>query len=300
MKKLIVFLLLVIIPNFCLAGWVGTKDPRRYVSDEEKTVFPYNKIVKIQVGNSLSTGTIVAPNIVLTCGHCICEAKINSSVKLYMSNGQTNTGSVWYSSNRDDISNDYALIVFRNEENGPFLNMSNVAVPDKNVMRIGYDTLKILQDDEIPVVKKAFADVLGKYKTITDGNVFDAMNDVESQLQKYSCKSESDKNCVRCSGNESCIFDDGDRLKVQDSCSATTIQPVSSGGSLIVTNCAGNQGGSGSPLIDSAHKNIIGIMVGTFEFGVGGEVKNHAIRPEVFYEKAKTLVNMSNNGLIEF
>lgn len=300
MKRLISFLLLLIIPNFCLADWVGTKDPRRYVTDEEKAVFPYNKVVKIRVGEDFSTGTIVAPNIILTCGHCIGDLKKDSAVNFYTTNGGVNTGYVWYVSNVENIADDYALIVFKNKNEGPFLNVSDVAVPDRNVMRVGYDSLKILQDDEIPVVKNVFVDVLNRYKKITDANVFDAMEEVESQLKERSCKSISDTNCVRCSGGGSCIFDDGDKLKVQESCSATSIQPVHGGGKLISTNCAGNHGASGSPMIDSSRKNIIGVLVGIYGFGVGGEVKNYGIMPEMFSEKTKTLVNMSNNGLIEF
>lgn len=300
MKRIFAFLLLMIVPTFCWAGWVGSVDGRRYVTDEEKGVFPYNNIVRIESKTGFSTGTIVSSNVVLTCRHCVESSGKNSNVNLHMSDGSVRTGTVWYYPNDGKDSNDFALIIFKQFDSDRFLGVSDVSVPDDKVMRIGYDTLKVLNSDEIKIVKKAFVNALKKYGNITDKNVSSAIAYVEGTLQDYNCKSDTDVNCVRCVNSNSCIFDDGERMKVQDSCSATKMQHIVDDGLMLYTDCVATPGGSGAPLIDSEHEHVIGVSTGTYGFGIGGTTESYAVRPERFYEKTKTLVNMANNGLIEF
>ena len=300
MKRLVAFLLLLFIPTFCFADWVGSVDGRRYVTDEEKASFPYNSIVRIGTKTGFSTGTIISPNIVLTCKHCVESAGKNGNVNLYMPNGSVKTGTVWYYSNEDRISNDYALVIFRQFDSNQFLKVTDVAVPDNNAMRVGYDALKILNSDEIRVVKQSFVNTLKNYERINDANISKIMKDIENTLQKYNCKSDTDTNCVRCANSKSCIFDDGDRMKVQDSCSATQMQMIIDDGVMLHTDCIAAPGGSGAPLIDSKHEKIIGISTGAYGAGIGGITESYAVRPEKFFDKIKTLINMINNGLVDF
>ena len=300
LKHIFAFLLLMIIPTFCWADLVGSVDGRRYVTEEEKGLPPYNKIVRIQTDSGYSTGTIIAPNVILTCKHCVSSAGKNGSVNVYMPNGLDKIGTVWYYPDENLITNDYALVVLEDSDAGPFLNVSDVSVPDDNVMRIGYDFLKVLDKNEIPVVKKAFADAIGKYKKISNENIDDAIDSIEENLQKHSCKSGNSVGCVKCSNQISCIFNDGENMKVQNSCSATRIQPIDTGGTMLLTDCAGSPGGSGSPLIDSRHENIIGIFTGTYGFNVGGKAESYGVRPEVFSSKTKTFINMMDAGFVDF
>ena len=300
MKRIFTFLLLLIIPTIGYSSMLGDVDNRRYVTDEEKTSFPYNTIVRIETSTGSSTGTIVAPNVILTCKHCVQSAGKNGSVNLYLPDGQQKKGVVWHYPDEKTIANDYALVVFDGYDVKSFLNVNDIAVPDDNVSRIGYDFLKILGNDEISIAKKVLSDVIKRNGNVTNENLHKVVFEWEKELQKYRCSSDTDTNCIKCADNESCVFGDGARMKVQKSCSLTKIQKVDSKNTMLISDCAGSPGASGGPLIDSDVKKIIAIFTGAYGFDIGGTTKTYGVRPEFFADKVKTLINMSKNGLLEF
>lgn len=298
----IFLLFLCLVPRLCFADWIGASDKRRYVTAEEKSQFPYNNVVQIVTGDGVSTGTIIAPNVILTCGHSVADVGLNNSVQYYTTDGQMHTGTVWYYKDGSAVADDYALIVSKDSFDGHFLNIPDTNIAESNAMRIGYDSLKVLTNNEIKVVKDTFVQFLSEYKLNAE-NAYDALDEIDDLLKNKDCSKYTDKTkCVNCSGHDYCIFGDYDNLKVQDSCSANQIRPVETGGKFLVTNCGLSTGGSGSPLIDSNRKNMIGMSVGTVGFMIGNEsdAVSYAIPPEQYKEKTKTLINMSNNGLIEY
>lgn len=283
------------------ADWVGQSDKRRYVTDTEKSEFPYNNVVKIVTNDSVSTGIIIAPQIILTSGHGVADVGLNNYIAYYTTDGQAHTGKVWYYKYSSAVTDDYALILTNDIFSEPFFNIPNSNVTESNAMRIGYDSLKVLSNDEIKVVKDTFVNFLSGYK-LTAENAYDAMDEIDELLKNKDCRKTSDKmNCVHCSGGNDCIFGDYDNLKVQESCSANNFRSVDTGGKFLVTNCGASVGGSGSPILDASHKNIIGMSIGTTGFMIGNEKEatSYAIPPEQFNKQTKTLINMSNNGLLE-
>ena len=90
-KRIFAVLLLVIVPNFCFGEWVGAHDGRRYVTDAEKSVYPYNKVVKLgsDKDDSWSTGFFVSPHVILTCRHCISDVGDDNKVDFYTSDGES-------------------------------------------------------------------------------------------------------------------------------------------------------------------------------------------------------------------
>ena len=292
MKRLFVILTLMFIPYFgyCdMVGWSG--DTRRYVTEEEKTQFPYNTVVRIY-GNGISgTGTFVSEDVILTCAHVAEDAKDSAKhFDYYTSDGRKHSGTVGaYVENYSDTE-DFAFAYDVNAFNGhSLLSLSPNARYSNNLMVIGYDNLKPLSKDELTVVKQVYTNWIRTNGKITNKNAIKAMARVNNVLKReYACSSGRQTNCVHCFDDEIyCIFGDSKNMKVRTGCRVTRIDDE------IHTNCPGSTGSSGSAIIDANSNEIIGVFCSVSRLQIGQEIDaiGIGVKPEEYYDSLQTWIN---------
>ena len=292
MKRLFVILTLIYIPTVGWGDFVGYGgDLRRYVTDEEKTQFPYNTVVRIYGNGFTGTGTFVSEDVILTCAHVVEDAK--DSVKhfdYYTSDGRKHSGTVGaYVENYSDTK-DFAFAYDVNAFNGySLLSLSPNARYSDNLTIIGYDSLKPLSKDELKIVKQVYTNWIKKNGRITNENAIEAAAEVTVVLKlEHACSSDKQTNCVHCSDDElDCIFNDSENMKVRTGCRVTRIDDE------IYTNCPGAMGASGSAIIDTNSNEIIGVFcqMGRSRIGQEKDAIGIGVKPEVYYDHLQTWIN---------
>lgn len=289
MKRLIAFLLLVFMPTFCLGDMVGYGgDKRRYVTDEEKSQFPYNTVVRINGDNNPGTGTFVSKDIILSCKHVVDNVADEEWINYYTADGQQHAGIAKYDKYSDP---DVGVVVDMNAFSGKTLRISPVAKHSNNLMVIGYDSLKPLSDEEIKIVKDVYRKWIIENGRVTAANTYQAMVDVEiTLLKQHNCTSENQKNCVHCSG-EFCIFDDAKNMKVREGCRVIDIDSSS-----LYMDCPAAPGASGSAVIDKDTMQIIGVACAVMkpQIGQNKDALSTAEKPELYYRAVNSLINVFN------
>lgn len=257
MKCVFVFLLMVLVPTFVWADMIGySGDTRRYVTDAEKTQFPYNSVVRIMNKDDTGTGTFVSNDVILTCGNIVDKVGLENNIIYHTADGKVHTGYVASYKTDKHIGNDYAFIVDKGGFSEKVLNVYQFSKELNNLMVIGYDNLKLLSNEELRIIKQLYYMWLIDNDISNADNVYKAMDFVDSKLKAdYACTSSEQKNCVHCSDNKSsCIFDDGANMKVRNGCKINYV------GNQLYTNCSASYGAIGSAIIDSDTNNIVGIL----------------------------------------
>ena len=290
MKRLIIFLLLMFVPTFVFGDMVGySGDKRRYVTEKEKSQFPYNTVVRINDDENSGTGTFVSKDVILTCKHVIDAVADEEHINYYTADGQKHIGNVKYNK---DSKPDIGFIIDTNAFVGNVLNVSPVATSSNNLMVIGYDSLKPLSNEEIKIIKNLYSDWLNENGgKITATNAYKAMAEIDTIISiQYNCTSENQKNCVHCSGKEWCIFDDANNMKVREGCKVTNIN------SGIYTDCPAAPGASGSAVIDKDTMQIIGVACSVMQpqIGQNKDASSNAVKSEVYYKALNNLINALN------
>lgn len=300
-------LLSIFVPTVCFADMVGySGDTRRYVTDAEKTQFPYNTVVRLETWKkgrpySSGTGTFISKRWILTCYHVVDRVEFAkdgiAEIKYYTPDGRQNVASVFKKSGiwgdkGEKNSTDVAFVFSPAGEDfpGPVLRVSSRDKESNNVMMIGYDSLKVLSKTELSIVKQVYAAELQKIGKF-DKNSFEYItNSVENTLrEKYSCSSISGQNkCVHCSVNGGCIFEDHKNMKVRTGCKAK----INDG--ILITNCPGSPGASGSAFIDSNTNEIIGVMCAVYKSVIGQD--KHATTIGVLPSKFKPATDQIINA----
>lgn len=294
MKRIFAFLLFLIMPTFVDADMVGySGDKRRYVTDEEKSQFPYNTVVSIAEG----TGTFVSEDVILTCRHVVKDIGVGNYVDYSTTDGKKGSGLVYLYPKDETKNNDFAFVVDRNSFSGSLLGVSPISKRSDNLMVIGYDILKPLSDEELKIIKNLYTDLIkqhGKIKSVEEA--FDIMLVLESDLKNnYACSSSNQTNCVHCSNDDFyCIFNDSDNMKVREGCKVIDIDTTKG---LLHTDCPGSMGMSGSAIIDINTKQIIGIMCRGTVNGIGQNEKasSYGVLPNSYYGRLSMLFGKLKN-----
>lgn len=291
MKKIIfAFLSLLFLPTFVWADMVGySGDTRRYVTDEEKTQFPYNSVVRVIGKNGYGTGTFVSKDVILTCRNVIDGALVDSDVSYITANGQRRTGFVAQVIQDKNKENDYAIISDKGAFDGYTLPVSLYSKQSNNLTVIGYDVLKPLTNEELNIVKHLYQMWLINNDGLTASNANQAMIDIDKQIKEdYVCLSDTQQNCIKCSGNgKGCIFDDGNNMKVRHGCKINYI------GNQLYTNCSVPPGAIGAAMIDSDTKQIVGILCETRRPQIGQEKDALSLgtKPEVYSKNVEIITD---------
>ena len=301
---LLSFLLSVFVPTICFADMVGySGDTRRYVTDAEKTLFPYNTVVRLEYWNNpddggTGTGTFIDRNHILTCNHVIEGRGGGKNINYYISSGQKLSGTVnKLVRNEGELGEfDIAEVISNTPFSGRTLTLAdNADRIHSNLMIIGYDSLKVLPPSELHIVKQVYTDWIRKNGKITGENSNTARNDIEQILKnKYACSSNNKTNCVQCSNSESgCIFEDYRNMKVRKGC---TITEIYNDPYIMFTNCPGAMGVSGAAIMDIDTNEILGIAcnVHISQIGQQKDASTYGPRIEV-YHAAKELIMKRNN-----
>lgn len=274
-----------------MVGYGG--DLRRYVTEEEKSQFPYNTVVKIKDGGSTGTGTFVSEDVILTCRHVVNNKGPQRPIEYYTADGKKHTGFIPNYVDDDKSETDFAWVIEKGAFSGRTLELAHNSKYSNNLMIIGYDCLKPLSNDEIRIIKRLYTDWIERNGSVTASKAFDAMVDIELQLRcNYACSSDNQTNCVHCSGEKYCIFHDNDNMKVRTNCKVTSIFD-----DQIYTNCPGAYGTSGSAIIDMETGKIIGIAceVGRMQIGQEKDAMILGTKPEYYYEHVKTWIDGLRN-----
>lgn len=277
-----------------MLGWgefVGATDKRRYVLDQEKNEFPYNAVVRFEYDGATSTGTFISPSLILTCRHCVGDSK---EINFYTTDGKQHTGFVFATAENAD----FAIVATTDFYNGTVPIVNPRTSYAGNVKRIGYESLKVLSDDEISVIKKSMAEILSKPQLSdsslsAEDKIMTAMVYLDVDLVlNHACSKPDEKNCVHCAGERECIFADNRNLKIQDSCAIT-----GKSGEKLKTNCAGFSGTSGASLLDAKDNSVRGILVSTdakFEIGIQSSPTSYAVAPETYYDAIQVSIDKVN------
>lgn len=290
LRHLLTFLFVLAVPVFGYADMVGYNgDLRRYVTDSEKSQFPFNTVVRFDDGVSTGTGTFVSPSVILTCRHVVDSVGAGNAITYYTSDGVAHSGVVFAYIQDDYSGHDFAYVIDRDALRGkPVLDVASAARDDANVMTIGYDSLKPLSPQELAIIKDVYKTKISQAGGLRPDNAFKILAQVEKELRTtYACTTPDQQNCVHCTGEfPFCIFDDSKNMKTQSGCAARV------SGNQIHTTCAGAQGASGSPVIDGTRTVLSGVLceVEGFKIGQSTDATSWATRPEMYYDTLKMVI----------
>lgn len=247
-------------------------DRRRYVSETEMKTVPFNSIVHL---DDSATGTFIAPGLVLTCNHCI-EGR--DFINVVTTDGTDFTGSKFQSTVQAEHLD--AGLVSTDGFDVPYLDISPEESVGTPVKLAGYGGLKVLTNDELKIVKKVYQQVLHNLKQKNeDITGINLMIEVELELRKYACKTDTQKDCVHCAYPQ-CIFNDGDNLKVQDDCHITGYDEQ-----FMHVDCTASIGYSGAAILRRDDNKIVGIVSnGIPTIGVNKNADIRVARPKYYYD----------------
>ncbi|MCL1892391.1 MAG: S1 family peptidase [Alphaproteobacteria bacterium] len=249
MKKIIAASFMILLNISIAEAYIGSKDNRVNVDNWDTP--PYNQIVKI--GDDC-TGQFVSPIHILTAAHCI-NGK-SSRPTIHKSNGSKTSAKTlllgYEDKDKTIVDKDYALLEIPEEYKSPaYFKIADVTSASF-VNLAGFGNLRILEDDELIIIRKKFVRILRqkvkptsieeKFPELrTDERLLENHNldEYARLLEKALAKDDEDGRAIPK------IFGDSDKLKVHIDCRLQRSKELMD---VFESNCDGFGGNSGGAL----------------------------------------------------
>jgi len=283
MKKLVFFIsaFFVLYTNtdaFCAPEIAQWKDTRRYIKPEEWSKSPYNKFVLLETITLDQrifdcTAQYVAPNLILSAGHCVIEGasyritgynKKNVPVKLldYICNGNCEPAT---------MTKDWALFLIENPQyyQDDDFNVSIVDYGKQNieVMNAGWGNTRILTPEDLDKIRKDAA-TYGNFRDVWESNYFPDIREERDDL-----KASDSCNVLGKSSNPDVYTKTGVEVTVD---AEQKRYNVASNDGMFVVDCVVNQGNSGGGIVTKDGR-LYGVVSSGLSYGVGWLVNRGAL-----------------------
>ncbi len=254
--------LLFLIPHSVYAG-VGDADTRRYVSWSD-----YPSIVKFDNNFHACTGQYVAPDLILTAGHCISkEIQFIPGIEQYFAYNYKGDLILMEPAHQNlyqgtnDGKNDYILLRVSNEEDfsDAFYDTTEIK-QTVNVENLGFGYMRILGAEEIPILRKALKDYsvsvgervsIKSALDILDSYVSEPLRDKQYRLKADDCYVIYGDDC-----SELCRTNDA---RCKTICNGMPIKNSKYFPEVLATTCDSWSGNSGGAYVIYGTNNLVAI-----------------------------------------
>jgi len=281
MKKYLFIILLSLCTTNTFAGpsgYIGTHDNRRYgsLSDPE-----YRGVTKLTHGkNSLCTGVFISKNLILTNTHCALVCKTGCSAEFWNGINYETSGvkTVLYSDNYEPLNgSDWALL--SSDQESIFYKQISPTTTSGQVFRGGYGILRVIEDDEIPFLKKLYSQTKEEFREACSKKF-------KSSAEFLGCINAHLDEKLKQMGKEP-LFADQNNFKVQ-TCKILGNYPDNN--KIVVTDCDSSGGDSGAPLL--RNDSVVGLNSGGKQTIFGNKQANaYGIKTENFYWPVQMYIN---------
>lgn len=271
MKKILfVFLLSIFATNVFAGygGYIGKYDNRRYASPSEPE---YSGLVRLTKGAKvIGSGVFVSENLILTNNHCVEACQNDCVAKFWNGSGYETSNVKVVSVNPNDSASsgyDWGLLV--SDKTSKFYKpIAPVSTPGQ-VLRGGYGQLRVIEDDEIPLLKEVYSRTKQEYKKECE----------EQKGMPYEeCINKKVDEKLEQMGKKP-LFHDAGILKVQ---TCKIIGNYAKNPKMLETDCDSSGGDSGAPLLRNGE--IVGLNNSGFQMVFGKtETGARAVKTETFY-----------------
>ena len=252
-------------------GNIGLKDDRQYDNLSNPL---YSSVARFDAnGKPRCTAGFVSENIIITNHHCADLCARNKCSIYFWDGKQYQTSDVNIIAMPKEYSTkdgtDWALF----KSDVPNKNFKTVAFTTTGgaVLRGGYGTLRVISDDEIPIIKKAFGEARRTAKCAPSEDKITCVNKVANEiLQKQH--------------NIPSLFNDNEKFKTQ----RCDIHTISEG--LVRTTCDSSGGDSGAPLLRGNQLVALNNSGNQSVFGESEKYGAYALNTINFYQAVQDAV----------
>ena len=157
MKRWLVFLLAIFMPLVAMGGGI---DNRYYVTDEMWATEPYNKFVYFEAGFGSCSAQYIAPNLILTAGHCAYYVAKATNYKKQKFDLQL----VYNRHKEEDFGiEDWAVYLVKKSKyySDTFFEPEKIT-QQTDLLHAGWGWVRILTDDEINTIMNLLESEVGE------------------------------------------------------------------------------------------------------------------------------------------
>lgn len=281
MKKYLFTILLSLCATNIFAGpsgYIGTHDNRKYgsLSDPE-----YRGVTKLTKGDkSLCTGVFISKNLILTNTHCALVCKSGCGAEFWNGTDYKTSGvkTILYSDNYESFNgNDWALLL--SDQDSIFYKQISPSTTTGQVFRGGYGLMRVIEDDEIPFLRKLYSQTKEKHKEACS-------NKFKNTAEFLGCiNAHLDENLKQMGKKP--LFTDQNNFKVQ---TCNILGNYVDNNKIVITDCDSSGGDSGAPLL--RNNTVVGLNIGGKQTIFGNKRTNaFGLKTENFYWPIQTYLS---------
>lgn len=282
MKKTLFIIFGILFTARAFAGYggnIGILDDRIYSSLSNPE---YYGVVKLYLppNKNRCTGTFISDNLIITNTHCALHCKQGECSAEFWDGSKFTTSSlklVAINKNAETLNGKDWAILSSDQKNPMYRKISPQSTPGP-VLRGGFGTLRIIQNDEIPFLKSLYAKTKSKFKAQCKGNTSCINRHVNEQLVAM--------------GKEP-LFGDTDKFKIQH---CNILHDYPNHPKMVTTDCDSAGGDSGAALL--RNNNIVGLNnSGPQNVFNNNEAKGAtAVKTDNFYTYTQKLIQKRQNN----